>query len=871
MHQIGAGVLGPVFRAYPPDRDELVVLKALHLDLTPEQAKLFSEAVQKIAERGPSHPSLVRLLSAGVTDDGVSFLASAYVAAESLDVAIRHYAPAPPATALPFIVQLADAFDVAHDTGLTHGALHLRDIFVTPDRACVSGFGVVPALERVGQRGPIRRPYTAPEVVAGTDWGPPADRFSLAAVAYELLTGRRAGGTTEQMVSHLEGACGAAAARRVAPVFVDALAAEPAARPASSRAFADRLADAVPWSDGASVREASAPPRRGAPNTTETIAIGATRGLPPDDNQLESGTRETVMPKRQDRGGRHQTEPEVDWTEQALDHGVSDELRQPEAYEPRPIGAPPGFERPTDSVAQGDSEFEGMDATRANAGRDTPERPTSEPFREGDEGAASARPSVLPGSTDAETPASDLSIGTLLDQYNQLDERSHDADAGVVPLAAMDSDVGNSGQTSTDPTGKVDASDEDEVAAIQARYRTGTDRTVGGGVQAPQVYAPIVLTDLEDRVGRTPGSDDDLADESFGEDPDTSTLPTIRRGPTDTPSGLDAGPLVDDDEDEDDDGTLPFGPGAVYGETDEFVSPPSAPRRPSIPVAVVGLVGVATVVTAFVIGFGWMAGGDAVPSDEGALIAAGVTTADEAEPVVDDERGVREFSEASVGEPVVSPAPITSSEPDPVDPLEVLSDTMPSPPSAPAPSVPGDVAPPPTPAASESTSVESIPEGRLLVRSMPPGATVAVNGENSGVTPLALTELPYGDYELRVLLAGHQPREYQLRITDADPIAAVNVELSRTPTASVTPLDTPDTQTVPGGVGSIFVDTRPQGVAIWLDQRRVGETPMLIPDVTPGPRQIEFRQDGYRTWATTVLVRSSEQARVTASLVPAAR
>ena len=114
-------------------------------------------------------------------------------------MAIRHYAPAPLDTALPFLTQLAGAIDFARTAGVGHGALHLRDVFVTPDEARASGFGIVEALERTGLRAPVRRPYSAPERIAGSAWSTPADVFSLAAIAYELLTGRRPSGTGEQI------------------------------------------------------------------------------------------------------------------------------------------------------------------------------------------------------------------------------------------------------------------------------------------------------------------------------------------------------------------------------------------------------------------------------------------------------------------------------------------------------------------------------------------------------------------------------------------------------------------------------------------------------------------------------------------------
>ena len=64
----------------------------------------------------------------------------------------------------------------------------------------------------------------------------------------------------------------------------------------------------------------------------------------------------------------------------------------------------------------------------------------------------------------------------------------------------------------------------------------------------------------------------------------------------------------------------------------------------------------------------------------------------------------------------------------------------------------------------------------------------------------------------------------------------------------------------------MFVDTRPRGVEVWLDQQLVGESPMLISNVSTGAHQVEFKHAGYRDWATTIQVGSSAQVRVTASL-----
>ena len=244
LHQIGVGVLGPVYRAYDPSDDRPFIVKELRLDVTPEQARLLVEALERPAAGGPLHAAIVMPVAVGI-EEGTPFLVQEFIAAPSLDVATRRGAAAEPPWALALLDELGEALDAAHARGLLHGALHLRDIFVADGLARMTGFGVAAALAEVGMHVPQRRPYTAPELAAGKAWGPEADRYALALVACALLTGRRPAGNSAQAADDLAAVAEAADSSALRALLAAALAAAPERRPASAAAFAADLRAAL--------------------------------------------------------------------------------------------------------------------------------------------------------------------------------------------------------------------------------------------------------------------------------------------------------------------------------------------------------------------------------------------------------------------------------------------------------------------------------------------------------------------------------------------------------------------------------------------------------------------------------------------------
>ena len=312
LHQIGVGALGPVFRTYEPERDRLVAVKVFRLDITPEQARALADELSRAAEAGLFHPSIVEPIAAGV-EGSVAYNAEEYVAAESLDVAMRHYAPAQPATVLPFITQLAGAIDFARAAGVGHGALHPRDIFVTPEEARATGFGVVEALERVGLRAPVRRPYSPPERIAGGTWSTETDVFSLAAITYELLTGRRPAGLGREIGPLPE-------AEHVHEVLARAMDENPSRRYPTALAFASALEAAVRTgtagapatprqspedSTRAGIAAAASAPSRGS----AAAAAPPARSIGPQEDEIED---DVAAEREEDEAHHRLTEEELE-------------------------------------------------------------------------------------------------------------------------------------------------------------------------------------------------------------------------------------------------------------------------------------------------------------------------------------------------------------------------------------------------------------------------------------------------------------------------------------------------------------------------------------------------------------------------------
>src|SRR5205085_115599 len=120
--------------------------------------------------------------------------------------------------------------------------------------------------------------YSAPERMNDEGWDRRADVFSLAAIVYELLCGRRVSGAGSEAAESLTdvAGCDVEALQRV---FAFALAADPNYRFATATAFTDALkqtviTDEVGGDDATDLSGRKAKARRSASNLRVVAAVG---------------------------------------------------------------------------------------------------------------------------------------------------------------------------------------------------------------------------------------------------------------------------------------------------------------------------------------------------------------------------------------------------------------------------------------------------------------------------------------------------------------------------------------------------------------------------------------------------------------------
>ena len=260
LREIGRGAMGVVYEARDPALDRTVALKVIQSSMEGEAARVFEErflAEARIAA-ALQHPGIVVVHDVGRDPaSGTLFIALELVRGQTL-ADLADAGPLDWRTALQLVAQVARALHHAHRQGVVHRDVKPANIVRLPTgEAKVMDFGIArleSARQRLTTTGQfIGTPlYTAPEQAKTEDVDGRADIFSLASVAYTLLTGHAAfmaptiPGIVHRVVyeePHAPSRLVPGLPADLEPVLARALAKEPARRYATAEAFAEDIED----------------------------------------------------------------------------------------------------------------------------------------------------------------------------------------------------------------------------------------------------------------------------------------------------------------------------------------------------------------------------------------------------------------------------------------------------------------------------------------------------------------------------------------------------------------------------------------------------------------------------------------------------
>jgi serine/threonine protein kinase len=190
--ELGRGGMGVVYRAQDTQVKRTVAIKTLPAIMThnPDLMRRFQAEVQHASKL--EHPNIVRVYDVG-EDDGTHYYVMQYIEGSDLRGELKQRGRYAVDAALAVISQLAEALDYAHSQGIVHRDIKPENILLDAEgQAHIVDFGIAKAVEGTRMtRGLLGTPeYMSPEQVKGNRVDGRSDQYSLAVLAYELLTGR---------------------------------------------------------------------------------------------------------------------------------------------------------------------------------------------------------------------------------------------------------------------------------------------------------------------------------------------------------------------------------------------------------------------------------------------------------------------------------------------------------------------------------------------------------------------------------------------------------------------------------------------------------------------------------------------------------
>ena len=199
VRELGRGAMGVVYHAIDPNIGRPVAIKTIQLGQgrKPEDVERMRERLFREARSAGmlSHPGIVTIYDVEQQGD-LAYIAMEYVDGPTLDQVMNEPSPMAHERMFSILAQTAVALDYAHSKGTVHRDIKPANIMIAKDGTTkITDFGIakIAATEHLTVTGAIvgTPHYMSPEQVQGQTVDGRSDQFSLAVIAYELMTGEK--------------------------------------------------------------------------------------------------------------------------------------------------------------------------------------------------------------------------------------------------------------------------------------------------------------------------------------------------------------------------------------------------------------------------------------------------------------------------------------------------------------------------------------------------------------------------------------------------------------------------------------------------------------------------------------------------------
>ena len=274
--RLGRGAMGDIYLATDETLGREVAVKVLAERYAADvgiRERFKREALA--AARLSGEPGAVTIFDVGEWQER-PFIVMEYLPGGSLEDRLQRDGAEPPERALAWLEQAAAALDAAHRHGIVHRDVKPANLILN-DRGevRVADFGIASAagMDSMTLTGTVlgTAGYLSPEQAEGDRATPASDLYSLAVVAYELLSGERPferDSPTAEAAAHVNAPVPSIAERcknlppEIDRVFQRALSKDPQRRQRSASEFVAELRDVLSRPTGATATQVLHPVRR---------------------------------------------------------------------------------------------------------------------------------------------------------------------------------------------------------------------------------------------------------------------------------------------------------------------------------------------------------------------------------------------------------------------------------------------------------------------------------------------------------------------------------------------------------------------------------------------------------------------------------